>query len=74
MSVRQRVKEVFRRKLGRDIPENVPMTSLPEIDSLTQLEMIFLVENEFGVAMDNTIAIRLLSVDEIVKHLENTHA
>ena len=67
-----RVREVLAVALQTEVPPTGPFSRAdqPKWDSLKHVEMIFVLEDEFGVQFEEADFVKLDSVDNIVKLVE----
>ncbi|KPF85131.1 hypothetical protein IP70_13100 [alpha proteobacterium AAP38] len=72
MSIEDRVRRILSAVLESDYPPGTPVTreAEPKWDSLKHVEVIFAVEDEFGIQLDEDRMARIQSLDDIVKAVE----
>ncbi len=75
-SIEQRVKDIIVEQLGVTADQVTPEAKFIEdlgADSLDIVELVMALEEEFGSEIPDEQAEKLLTVGDVVKHIEDTH-
>lgn len=76
-NIQEKVTEIIVEQLGKDAEHVKPEAKLIEdlgADSLDAVELIMAVEEEFGIEVPDEEAEKLISVGDIISHVEKAQA
>lgn len=76
-NIQEKVTEIIVEQLGKDAESVKPEAKLIEdlgADSLDAVELIMAVEEEFGIEVPDEEAEKLISVGDIISHVEKAQA